>query len=105
MNVNLNILSNPWSKKIVTAIALCIECYAKTYTKLTIARNPFERCYQHILFRLAVDEKNPIHVIFAWISMDIHGYSKTRISMDIHEYFKDLEQLWWLVVSITSMYR
>ena len=58
-----------------------------------------------------MDEKNPIHihihihVIFAWISMDIHGYSKARISMgiqkpgypwismDIHEHFKDLEHL------------
>ena len=67
------------------------------YTKCLILRT--------LLDRLAVDEKNPIHIIFAWISMDIHGYSKTRISMDIHEYFKDLEQLWWLVVSITSMYR
>ena len=25
--------------------------------------------------------------------MDIHGYSKARISMDIHEHFKDLEHL------------
>ena len=61
--------------------------------------------------RLAVDEKNPIHihihihVIFAWISMDIHGYPWIFKNQDIHEYFKDLEQLWWLVVSITSMYR
>ena len=64
--------------------------------------------------RLAVDEKNPIHihihihVIFAWISMDIHGYSKARISMDIDEHFKDLEHLVYnghsrLVVTI--MYR
>ena len=67
-----------------------------------------------VMGRLAVDEKNPIHihihihVIFAWISMDIHGYSKARISMDIDEHFKDLEHLVYnghsrLVVTI--MYR